>query len=608
MKSIFRMTAILIAISITQIGQAQKDWNASLKDKLYQVNWLQQANDGTVLVGGDKAMAGLDPITGEVKWINENLKAVELSTVSMIEQLPYFVAKTENLLGKESLQVVNAEDGQTLMDSKSENISIMDYQLFQYDNAIVFQIKKDKRYELVWYDLITTSPKWSIDIDKAKGGLGGLLKGKTSFITGQPLTLLNVMIIAYKKSIIGINLESGAKMWTKEYDKDVKTIVANGENQLFVGVDKYMDLVNVESGQSELSEPIKLKDKLVGIQKSNDGVIIRHKKGMNIYETGSKSLRWEKADSPGQSDQVIKTEKGYISVSKYEEGGKITFLDKNGKKKWDKGISGKVIFVSAVDKGVFYISGEKSNILNYTKGDKVSKDDIKIKGNPAVAFDQVENKVVIFSDKKLTTFDIDKGTSKEIAKDIKFEKFKDSEDWVAIDVRESGYFISSSQNIAFVTKRGKLKFNNHYKPVSASRMFGALATMATTVGGVNVGGAMADLKRMDRMMSGSFQDASSDGAEERTKSGGLYVGDAPVFGVSNTRYMATKEDKDFVYIFMKGKKDKQIVKVNKDTGKTVSKVVMKEKSPIYLIDDYEQTIITVVDGKSVKCHDTLTEK
>ncbi len=608
MKSIFRMTAILVAISITQIGMAQKDWDVSLKDKLYQVNWLQQANDGTVLVGGDKAMAGLDPVTGDIKWVNENLKAVELSTVSMIEQLPYFVAKTENLLGKESLQVVNAEDGKTLMDSKSENVSIMDYQLFQYDNAIVFQIKKDKRYELVWYDLVSTSPKWSVDIDKAKGGLGGLLKGKTSFITGQPVTISNLMVVAYKKSIIGIDLESGQKVWTKEYEKDVKTIVSHGENQLFVGVDKYMDLVNIDNGQSELSEPLKLKDKLVDIQKTKNGVIVKHKKGMNIYDTESKSLRWTKADYPGQCDQVIVTDKGYISVTKYEAGGKVTLLDKNGKKKWDKDISGRVIFVSAVDKGVFYISGEKSNILNYTKGDKVSKDDIKIKGNPAVAFDQADNKVVIFSDKKLTTFDIKKGTAKEIAKDIKFEKFKDSEDWVTIDVRDSGYFISSSQNVALVSKQGKVKFNNHYKPVSASRMFGALATMATTVGGVNVGGAMADLKRMDRMMSGSFQDASSDGAEERTKSGGLYVGDAPVFGISSTRYMATKEDKDFVYIFMKGKKNTQIVKVNKDSGKTISTVKMKEKSPIYHIDEYEQTIITVEKGKSVKCHDTLVGK
>ena len=609
MKSTFRMIALLCAICLTQMGISQKDWETSLKDKLYQINWLKQANDGTVLVGGDKAMAGLDPISGEVIWINENLKAVEMSTVSMIEQLPYFVAKTQNLLGKESLQVVNATDGQTLMDSKSEDISIMDYKLYQSDNAILFQIKKDKRYELVWYDLVTTSPLWSLDIDKAKGGLGGLLKGKTSFLSGDPVTINNIMVVAYKKSIIGIDLKSGAKVWTKEYDDDIKTIVVNEEdNQLFVGVDKYMDLVTTNDGKSQLSEPIKLKDKLLGIQKSGDEIIVMHKKGMNIYDSKTQSLRWKKPDYPGQSDQVIKSDKGYITISKYEQEGKITLLDKNGKKKWDKGVSGRVIFVSAVSKGVFYISGEKSNILNYTKGDKVSKDDVKIKGNPAVAFDQDDNKVVIFSDKKLTTFDIKKGTSKEIAKDIKFEKFNDSEDWASIDVRESGYFISSSQNVALVSKTGKVKFNNHYKPVSASRAFGALTAMASTIGGVNVGGAISDLNRMDRMMSGSFKDASSDGADERTKSNGLYVGGAPVFGISNTRYMATKEDKDFVYIFMKAKKDKQVVKVNKDTGKTVSTVRMKDKSPIYLIDDYEQTIITVESGKSVKCHDTLKQK
>lgn len=606
MKSIFRMMVLICAIVSTQIGTAQKDWKTSLKEKLYQINWLQQAYDGTVLVGGDKAMAGLDPITGDIKWINKDLKAVELSTVSMIEQLPYFVAKTKNLLGKESLQVINAIDGQTLMDSKSENISIMDYELISEDNAILFQIKKDKRYELVWYDLITTSPKWSLDIDKAKGGLGGLLKGKTSFITGSPVTINDLMIVVYKKSIIGIDRNTGAKEWTKEYDKDVKTMLASSaDNQIYVGVDKFMDILNLTTGQSNLSEPIKLKDKLIGIQKTKEGAIVRHKKGMNLYDVASQSLQWKKPDYPGQSDQVIPCDKGYVTISKYDQGGKITLLDKQGKKKWDKGISGRVIFVSTVNKGVFYISGEKSNILNYAKGDKVSKHDVKIKGNPAVAYDQTNDKVVIFSDKKLTTFDIKKGTSKEIAKDIKFEKFKDSEDWVSVEVRESGYFISSSQNIALVSSNGKLKYNKHYKPVSASRMFGALATMATTVGGVNISSAMADVQRMDRMMNGSFQDASSDGAEERTKDNGLYLNDAPIFGISNTRYMATKEDKDFVYIFMKAKKNKQVVKVSKDTGKTVSKVTMKDKSPIYLIDDYEQTIISVVEGKSVKCHDTL---
>jgi len=605
MKTLLRMMVLVCAFCFTQVASAQKDWNTSLKKDLYQVNWLKQANDGTVLVGGDKAMAGLDPVSGEILWINENLKAVELSTVSMIEQLPYFVAKTQNLLGSESLQVVNAADGKTLMDSKTEDVSIMDYQLYPADNAIIFQIKKDKRYELVWYDLNTTSPTWSLDIDKAKGGLGGLLKGKTSFLTGQPLTSGETMVVAYKKSIMSINQKTGEKLWTKEYDKDVKTIlIDDAEGQLYVGVDKYMGIVNNATGQSDLSEPIKLKDKLVGIEIMGEDVIVRHKKGINIYDGDTKSLKWRKPDYPGQSDQVIKSDKGYVTISKYETQGKIALLDKNGKKIWDKGVSGNVIFVSAIKKGVLYISGEKSNILNYTKGDKVNKDDVKIKGNPAVAYDEEKSKVVIFSDKKLTTFDINTGKSKEIAKDIKFEKFKDTEDWVDLNVRESGYFISSSQNVALVSKTGKVKYNNHYKPVSSSSMFGALAVAATTIGGVNVVGAMNDINRMDRMMNGSFQDASSDGADERTKNSGLYVGDAAVFGLSSTRYMATKEDKDFVYIFMKAKKDKQIVKVSKDTGKTVSKLRMKEKSPIYLIDEYEQTIISVVDGKSVKCHDT----
>lgn len=601
---VVRQIAMAMVLCISLSLSAQDDiWSMELKKDLYQVNWLIQAYDGTVLVGGDKAMAGLHPTTGEVIWTNTDLVAVEKHTVQLLEGLPYFVAKTVNLMNKESIQVIDASTGLAILNTKDSDLSVMDYTVYPGQNAILFQLKKDKRYALAWYDLDKGAAIWSSDIDKAKGGLRGLIKGRSSFLKREAIIVDDRVILVYKKMLIGLNKSTGVQEWAKEYDKDIVSITVEPKGEkVYVGVDKKYDILNVKTGEGIIAEMGKLRDKLVDVKYKRNEIYMMHESGLNILDPETNMLKWKKPDKPGRADQVMKIKNGYVVVTKEEASGKIYLINDEGKKVWDKGISGAMVYSNILKKGIFYISEEKSNILDYKKGDKLIDKDVKIKGIPAVGYDDQANELVVFSDKKLFRFNLDKGTSELLAEDIKFKKFKDKEDWVRIDVRENGYFISSSQNNAFVTKTGKVKFNNHYKPVKSSAVFGALATMSTSVMGVNVIDLANDLKDMDKMMAGSFQDASEDGAYESTK--GVFSmssGNTNLLSVTQTRYDATKSDKDFVYILMQGDNGKLIAKVSKDSGKTIKSIKMKEKSPIYIMDDYENNILFVEKSNNVIC-------
>lgn len=68
------------------------------------------------------------------------------------------------------------------------------------------------------------------------------------------------------------------------------------------------------------------------------------------------------------------------------------------------------------------------------------------------------------------------------------------------------------------------------------------------------------------------------------------AGDQDVFDVSVTRFYATSDTNDFLFVFTKENDKKQLFKINKDSGETVKKFTFKEKDPTYLVDEFDQRL------------------
>ena len=52
-----------------------KVWETGLKEALYEVGWIKQANDGMIIAPGAKGLLALDNQSGAIVWHNKELKA-----------------------------------------------------------------------------------------------------------------------------------------------------------------------------------------------------------------------------------------------------------------------------------------------------------------------------------------------------------------------------------------------------------------------------------------------------------------------------------------------------------------------------------------------------
>lgn len=69
------------------------------------------------------------------------------------------------------------------------------------------------------------------------------------------------------------------------------------------------------------------------------------------------------------------------------------------------------------------------------------------------------------------------------------------------------------------------------------------------------------------------------------------------------RFSKTKETKDFLYILTKLDDGIGLVKLNKDNGNKISELLLKDKKPVYEVDDDFGILYFKSDKKEIKSFD-----
>lgn len=585
----------LFLFPLILLAQNTTDWTVDLKSDVYNINWFQQANDGTLVIGGSKSTMGLDHKTGEILWKNDQLKAVSSESIVHVDPLPFMMLETATMGGKKNIVMIETHSGEVITNSQNEDFTLMNYNLFTDEGFILFELKENDQYVLSLYDIAKNETQWKLPIDKAKKGLKGLLKGQTSFLSKVPYILDGSAIVNYKKKVMVLDITSGDMTWSKEYDKKIDELFVI-ENEIFISQGKEVVVLAVGSGEQSNSN-IKLKDDLTGYQDYEDGFYLYNQKGFNPFNQESKSVMWDKPDKIKQTHELYLTKNGYVSINlgednRVEDQGSVALVDKNGKKIWQKSFDGSPIYVFPTVKGVFFISDKHSNVFSYSDGKTLIKKGIKITDKFAVAFDAENQEVVIYSDKKLTLFNVETGKPKVLAEDIDLKKYDSEKDYLNLEVRPDGYFLYSSNNTVFINHTGKVKFNNYYKPVKSSGLLAAALSVANSATGLNMEESYGDFQQIQGLMGGVVVsgEKTSSSRKSTTSVASSYVGDETVFDVSITRFNATSETKDFLYVFTKLDDKNQLLKINKDTGDVEKKFILKDKDPTYLVDEFDQRL------------------
>ena len=190
----------------------------------------------------------------------------------------------------------------------------------------------------------------------------------------------------------------------------------------------------------------------------------------------------------------------------------------------------------------------------------------------------------VYSDKKIYQISLATGKYEEFAKDVKFEG---KEKPGSLRLTEQGFSMVTSQNVKMIGFDGKERFHTYHKAPGSS-LFSKVASM-TVLTAMNVGSAMDGVSRA--------QNSSSGSAEYSLMTSNPYM---------SKRFKATKSAGSYTYILgnlkFEGEKGPGIAKVNKLTGETENMLILKDKKPLYEVDNVESTLFYVDDKKKIVCY------
>ena len=196
--------------------------------------------------------------------------------------------------------------------------------------------------------------------------------------------------------------------------------------------------------------------------------------------------------------------------------------------------------------------------------------------------------------------------------DLKFEGKEKPEH---LELSENGLFMSSSQNVALVSRDGNLVFHEYYpapqEPRAKRAFLRALAVLSILDGissGINsaaYGYVSQNIQvregdqgaQLAKDITGYVSDVYGDYANQSFSFSGQ------AFQAANRRFKASAQTRDFVFIMMAaGKKENHLAQISKSTGKIITAINLgNEKYPKYDVDMVEnrvfyQSTSNTIDG------------
>jgi len=611
LRNNYLMLVLALCITTTMFAQ-DKLWEINLNEKLYKVGWIEQTNDGLILAAGDKGLMALDNNTGAEVWYNETLKSVDKNTLLHIPELPMFYVEYVPIIGKTRGVLINSSNGNILFDTKENGYKVKGFTVYPEQAMILFELVQDKTRYLMKFSLRTWTEEWMAPVGKNKENLLQKAFGGVSFVDHEPQFDKNGnMILGIGDQIYVLNPKDGSQLWQYEANKKIKALVYSPiSNSIYVGIKKSnkLTILDPKTGEDITPGKLKLRGYMIDLVQDDDtdNLILVETEGFNILDPQTNNLLWKKSFKMDPLTEVIPNGSDYIAIGKGEKVGQMARVDANGKKVWDTKISGYAYFNSLTKKGVMYISTARSNIIDYETGKDVWKKDVKFRSIPAVAYDEQEDKVVIYENGNAYKFDLETGDIDLFAENVDLEKVSKKTPLQAEFVEGAGYFLFTEQHLSLLSKDGKLVYSDYYKPASSNNALfevGTLAGKAFFGVDLDIEGSIANINMLTDLSNGVYQNTSDqNGVNSQTSiAAGLYLGNdrngnmQKVFEVTSTRHFNSKQIKDHQFIVTKVKDDNaptkhSIYMVNKSTGAIETSIDLMDKTPNYLVDDIDSRV------------------
>jgi len=503
------------------------------------VKWIKLTETGHLIVSTDEGLVGLNPEDGTIMWKDENLKGLEQEFFEIIPLTQYAtINKGKGFMGTQNRMTV--------------------------------------------IDFVTGEEKWNSDALNIQSSLGQFIipEKHALFIHGADKDRKQYPRL--------VNLEDGSLIWeNKDFFKkrDPKMFKLSGMKLSLAGnqgplVDTDESMITCMNGKA--------------IRKWDLNT------GQMIWETELKELHGAPpASYYGYASFLFDEENSIIYVPAVKSLYAVN--TKDGSLVWGKKpakLDGMPYQTLLLDEGILVKGGPNSAgkagkpymmLLDVATGEhKWKKKFDKLKQSSR--FVVKENSAYVYADKKIYKIDIATGSYEELAKDVKFEG---KEIPSSLRITDDGFLLTSSQNVMMVGFDGSQKFHTYHK-APGSGLFAKIASTAVMTA-VNVGSAASAYSR----------------AQTNAHRSGTGYGSASYSLMTSNPYMskrfkATKNADNYSYMLgdikVDGEKGPGIAKVNKQTGETEKKIILKDKKPVYEVDSIESKLFYVKDKKTINCY------
>lgn len=609
-KTFVSVLLLLSSLAIAQRAEAP-DFRYDVGGK---INDMTLTQGGTMVVATNDGLVGIKPGSNDLLFNFQDYGKVKPEELFFVPNAPYLVV------------------GQTGFGAMTTKKAVIDYM----SGKKLFSTE-DNGWKLIWTcdvmmpqnKLVVSGQRRAADkyanavaiynLDSGEQEHYFTMKGSET-ISGRPLLLNYGLILPTTKSLKKINLEGGSEDWSIKVD-DIKWMVADDTEKEIYGFEISANGSNTKvhkigsNGSLLWEDPHKVKGHVVNFEILPQGLAIvsnvdnsgksglaklassRAESKIGFLSAGNGEDLWEKAPKTKGYVQHFYIMEDGILFGIYEGGiNKISFDGKTLFKKPLK-TGENILTMANTPQGLIYITSEDANIVNLSTGDQIWKKPLKYKRADAVssAYDEKNARYLISADKNLFSVDANTGDVSTLAE----SKFDGKESPTGVEVRNGGILLTSDQNMMMLDWNGQTDWHEYHRAPGKSA-FGAILMGVTAVAAAATATASYAEANAHRNKLGYY---TSKGEAYADLGDAMAVATGASVAEMLRRFKATAATENAQFVLTKLDEGVGLVKLNKDTGNKEKEIILKDKKPVYEVDEFGGVLYYKADNNSIFAYD-----
>ncbi|MEN2400421.1 PQQ-binding-like beta-propeller repeat protein [Flavobacterium sp. MC2016-06] len=625
-----KITFVLFLTLVGYAGFAQRVADEVIKMNSKIEDLTQNTITGIFVIKEGNVVKGISPETKAEVWSFDADK--EVGNASVLEALSK--VDTDNLFASKRILtpidgtpyvealvnyktvLINTIDGKVVYNSANYKYTVFNSQFLYAQNEYLVKGVEDGKVIASLIDLNTGNVIWKTEQGEAKSMFASMFTFKANMSNEAEVSATTIYSLYFGK-LSAIDRSTGALKWVGdlEYTKVFPTqnnknlVVVNSKGML--STKQYLNVLDTETGKPIWEDAIKTKY-IVYLEDWGDKILVAHNSGFNFFNLKDGSKVWKKDARGDGLKKVISIDGDYLYVAENE----MMLIDKDGQKKWKNFIEisddkeDAINYLGKVDDKVLYLTATYGNMVDYKSGKKLWRGNLKFdKDRPLLnVFDEEENQFLVYNDEKLYKFNTTVADKPDPFAKVNIKKEKELN---SIELFSWGVALSGPTEVMGVSKDGKVLYQKVYtQPGDGGRAWGQALSTAGSIGlGVSAGynAAMGSEWRMVYIDPATGQETPGPVVKRQNDkqlnraakqaAGAAMLG--TMAGRFSQRFDAMRQNRDFSYIFAKDEasKKKVLVKVKKEDGTELDKILFENMRPIYEIDPATQSIYYIFENE-----------